>query len=307
MAKTGESYMSALRYFRNHPEETAAMSDTELKTVVKADLGLTLRVPTSWKEKPPELRNSLTEVARFVEESTPRPAICLVFWRPNPHDKTTRQTAEVAKESLQANFQNFAFHDVTFAGRKATRLEFDRRLLDQAPPSPSWSVWQFRVKHEGHTLCVALGTFDIEGDRALFEQMAATVELHDPADSGSLSEIALCRYSEAARRVVARSGRMAHELGEHTLHPRHLIYSLAEEGGSVPVMLSALGVTRDKLSIPQLPEDGADSKPDISVGEELYVLLTREAQRMGVASVKPVDILSAMVSSMPKSVSAFGK
>ena len=322
MAKTGESYMTALRYFRDRPEETAAMSDTELRTVVKADLGLTLGIPETWKEVPPNLLNSLNEVARFVEDSVPWSTTCLVFWNPKPDDRTTRQVAEGSKKAHQAQFQNFAFQEITFAGRKATRLEFDRKVLDQ-PRGSLWSAWELFVNVLGDRFCFGLGTLDIEGDRALFEQMAASVELHDPAVIGSLSEIALCRYSEAARRVVARSGRIAHELGEHTLHPRHLIYSLAEEGrqlpgnwtgprvrsplSSVPVILNALGVTQDKLSIPELSEHGADWKPDIWVGEELYELLTRGVQEMADASVQPLDILSAMLSSMPESVSALGK
>ncbi len=306
MAKTGESYVTALRYFRDRPEETAAMSHTELEKVVKADLGLTLRIPNAWKEEPPNLRNSLGEVARFREASAGRLNICLVFRHPNPDDKTTVQAAEGAKNSLQASFQNFAFQEITFAGRKATLLEFDKKAPNQ-PRGSIWSVWHHFVNVEGYTFCCSFGTLDIEGDRELFEQMAAAVELHDPADSGSLSEMALCRYTKATRSIIARSARIAHELGDHTLQPRHLICGLAEEGGSVPVVLDALGVTRDKLSVPELSEHGADWKPDIWVGEELYELLTRGVQEMAYASVQPLDILSAMLSSMPESVSALGK
>ena len=128
MVKTGESYVTALRYFRDRSKETAAMSYPELEKVLKADLGLTLRIPTAWAEKPPELRNSLNEVVRFREDSASW-ACCLVFRNPNPDDKTTRQVAEGAKKSLQANFQNFAFQEVTFADRKATRLEFDKKVV----------------------------------------------------------------------------------------------------------------------------------------------------------------------------------
>ncbi len=305
MAKTGESYVTALRYFRDRPEETAAMSDTELETIVKADLGLTLRIPKAWKELPPDLRNSLNEAARFVQDSAPWSAICLVFWNPNPDDKTTRQAAEGAKNVLQASFQNFAFQEITFAGRKATRLECDKKVLDQ-PRGSLWSVWELFVNVLGDRFCFGLGTTDIEGDRELFEQMAAAVELHDPAASGDLSEMALCRYTKATRSIIATSARIAHELGDHTLQPRHLICGLTEEGGSVPVVLNALGVTRDKLSVPELSEHGADWKPDIWVGEELYELLTRGVQEMAYASVQPLDILSAMLSSMPESVSALG-
>ena len=306
MAKTGESYVTALRYFRDRPEETAAMSHTELEKVVKADLGLALRIPKAWKEQPPNLRNSLGEVARFREDSAGRLTMCLVFRHPNPDDKTTVQAAEGAKNVLQASFQNFAFQEITFAGRKATLLEFDKEAGPKQPRGSIWSVWEHFVNVEGYRFCFGLGTTDIEGDRELFEQMAAAVELHDPAASGNLSEMALCRYTKATRSIIATSARIAHELGDHTLQPRHLICGLTEEGGSVPVVLNALGVTRDKLSIPELSEHGADWKPDISVGEELYELLTREVQGMTVASVQPLDILSAMLSSMPESVSALG-
>ena len=281
------------------------MSDTQLKTVVKADLGLTLRIPNAWKDEPPNLRNSLGEVARFRGDSAGLSTMCLVFRHPNPDDKTTVQAAEGAKNSLQASFQNFAFQEITFAGRKATLLEFDKKA--NQPRGSIWSVWHHFVNIEGYTFCCSFGTLDIERDRELFEQMAAAVELRDPADSGRLSEMALCRYSKAARSIIARSARIAHELGDHTLQPRHLICGLAEEGGSVPVILNALGVTQDKLSIPELSEHGADWKPDIWVGEELYELLTRGVQEMAFGSVQPLDILSAMLSSMPESVSALGK
>ncbi len=38
MVKTGESYVTALRYFRDRPEETAAMSRTELEKVKRCGI-----------------------------------------------------------------------------------------------------------------------------------------------------------------------------------------------------------------------------------------------------------------------------
>ena len=306
MAKTGESYTTALRYFRDRSKETDAMLDTQ--RIVKADLGFSLGIPGAWEELPPKLTKNRDEAARFREDSERWSAACLVFFHRSTDEQTPHQAAERAKIGLHGSFQNFKFEEIAFAGRSATRLEFDSQILDPSCGGV-WSVWEHFVKVDGHMLCFGWGTSDIESDRELFEQIATSVELHDPADSGNLSEMALFRYSEPARRVIDRAGRMAEALGEHTLQPKHLLYSLAltEEGDAVPVMLKALGIVRGELPIPETSEEGAGSKSDVLVGEDLYALLTLRALEMGHTFVKPVDILSALVSAMPESVSALGR
>jgi hypothetical protein len=295
MAKTGESYVTALQHFRGHPG-----TPLPSRVVRKADLGLTLRVPVTWIEQAPELRNSLNEVLRLTATQEADATRCLVLWTPSTDEPNTRRAAQRALDERLALLTGVELEDAWLGGLPARRLTGVRKRGDTA-----WHVVRYIADSERQTLDLGFETVYLERDRDVLEEVARSVEVGPAADGGDVDEMALFRYSGSARRVVARAADIARTRGDEVLSPWHLLCSLAltPEGDAVGVMLGALGVDTTRLGVPEWisPTHAVDTP--IRVGPDLYRLLTRDARQMAVTSVKPVDILSAIVGAMPDALS----
>ncbi len=291
MAKTGESYVTALR----HLEARQGMPPST-RRVRKADLGLTLHVPVTWVESVPELRNSLDEVLRLASDEEPHARRCILLWTPKEDDPNTRRLARQALKEQLAQLDDPRSEEATYGGRAARRLTGTRTSGDV-----TWHVVRFFVECEDRTLDLSFESVDGERDHDLFEEIVESLEIGPPADRGLVEEMALFRYSGSARRAVRRAADIARAADPMVLSLDHLLRSLAQtpEGDAVTVVLGALGVDISRLDGPQPIARRDEFNEPVHVGPELYRVLTREAQRMAVTSVKPVDILSAIVHGMP--------
>src|SRR5437764_6559830 len=67
--RTGESYTAALRHLRQLDVKEPTV---QWQRIEKTDFGYAISVPAGWTERPPDLKNSPLETARFGEETDRR-------------------------------------------------------------------------------------------------------------------------------------------------------------------------------------------------------------------------------------------
>ena len=181
--KTGESYAAAFRSLRKgvleEPPMAAASPSSRgvppLRRVEKPEHGFALSVPADWREEPPNPFNSAQEVARFAGTG-PGMRNCVVF----RNDPRSRITARAAAEQVipvleRGGFGNFTHHDVTIAGLRASRLDFDKRTDNRC-----WSVRHYFVVTADTPFCVSFGTTALEQDAPLIDTLAATFTFLQP-------------------------------------------------------------------------------------------------------------------------------
>ncbi len=97
----------------------------QAQRIEKREFGFALTLPTSWEERPVNLKNSPWEAARFVEPDDRRHDVT-VFRQPLPITFTTSgQVAEAAQDSLEAEGrEDFQLTDgIDIAGRTGTLLK----------------------------------------------------------------------------------------------------------------------------------------------------------------------------------------
>ena len=134
IAKTGESYTTAMRHLRKHSPEEIRMADNAFQTIINHDFGFSLRIPSGWRDVGPDIYNSVYEVARYLRHA-PRihDGIVNIFWDVGPAE-STRALAETGdcsvfdlnrecleKEGITASWAGFAicYTDISiFIGTK---------------------------------------------------------------------------------------------------------------------------------------------------------------------------------------------
>jgi hypothetical protein len=180
--KTGESYAAALSQLRKErssapgqpvePEPSGGLFS--MRRIEKSEHGFVLTLADSWKEEPPDTRNSPWEVARFVTTDTgPGWHRIFVFRHPAPRSGDARLAARLVQPALErAGFGNFQLVDAELAGCPATQLDFERTA-----PGGFLACRQYRVVVGDITLCLGLSTPDPERDFAPFDAIVDSLEL----------------------------------------------------------------------------------------------------------------------------------
>lgn len=80
VAKTGESYSTALRHLRGTLEKQR-MNASQFQTFTNHDFGYSLAVPDDWRSVGPVLQNSVYEVGRYLRNTDHlHSGGALVFW-----------------------------------------------------------------------------------------------------------------------------------------------------------------------------------------------------------------------------------
>lgn len=178
MARTGESYTAALRQLRRNAAEEPAMAEPTVpeiawRQVVKPEYGYAVWVPLNWEERPPNLKNSPWETARFAEPDDRRHSV-IVFRTPVFRRRTPLEHAESIRESLAgAGFAEFEIVETTVAGRPGVRLDCARRDAGRV-----WSVREYLVRTDEASFCLGLGSAIPDEDGALFDELAARWEVN---------------------------------------------------------------------------------------------------------------------------------
>jgi hypothetical protein len=167
--RTGESYTAALRHLRQIDARETPM---QWQRIEKPDFGYAVHVPDDWDERPPNLKNSPWETARFSQR-TDRRHSCVVFRSPNRRARDVTEIAEHAQSSLEgAGFTDFQITEAQLAGREASLLECALHDAGRV-----WAVREYFVSHEDIHFCLAFGSSVPEEDAALFTEIAGRFEI----------------------------------------------------------------------------------------------------------------------------------
>lgn len=140
--------------------------------VEKPEFGYAVQIPDGWEERPPDLRNSPWETARFVEPGDRRHSV-IVFRSPGRPGRTGAEMAERAQHSLaSAGFDDFEIAEAVVDGRPAARLDCARYDAGRV-----WAVREYFVAHDGAGFCLGCGSAAPEEDETLFAGLAERFEL----------------------------------------------------------------------------------------------------------------------------------
>lgn len=170
--RTGESYTAALMHLRRQNPQEQAM---QWQRIEKPEFGYAVHVPSDWTERPPNLRNSPWETARFGQDSDRRRGM-VVFRKPIRPGRSAVQVAELVQVSLEAaGFAEFAITEVPVAGQDGVRLDCVRRDAGRV-----WAVSEFFAVCEAASFCLGCGSSLPEEDAPLFHDMARRFELLGP-------------------------------------------------------------------------------------------------------------------------------
>jgi hypothetical protein len=166
--RTGESYTAALRHLRQSEEE----QPMQWRRIEKTDFGYAVHVPQAWEERPPNLKNSPWETARFDESADHRRS-AVVFRGPTRPGRTVEELIENVCVSLgNAGFTDFQSTGFPLGGRAGMRLDSARHDAGRV-----WAVREYFVAEDGVYFCLALGSAVPEEDEALFDAMAERFEI----------------------------------------------------------------------------------------------------------------------------------
>jgi hypothetical protein len=171
--RTGESYTAALSHLRRLDAQERPM---QWQRIEKPDFGYAVHVPDGWAERPPNLKNSPWETARFHQPDDRRHSV-VVFRSPSRRGGDARQVAEHAQAALEhGGFTDFALSEVEMAGRTGALLECAKHDAGRV-----WAVREYFVTYgEAVSFCLGCGTAVPEEDAALFTEMAERFELLEP-------------------------------------------------------------------------------------------------------------------------------
>ncbi|AWS42192.1 hypothetical protein DKM19_13345 [Streptosporangium sp. 'caverna'] len=112
--RTGESYTAALRHLRRIDAQEHLV---QWQRIEKPDFGYAVHVPQGWDERPPNLKNSPWETARFGDPTDRRHTV-IVFRSMARLGWTAAEVAEGTQTSLQAaDFGEFHIIDAQIAGQ----------------------------------------------------------------------------------------------------------------------------------------------------------------------------------------------
>jgi hypothetical protein len=165
--RTGESYTAALRHLREAKEQPV-----QWQRIEKSDFGYAVHVPADWDERPPNLKNSPWETARFTEPGDRRHSV-VVFRGPTRPGRDTAEIVEGVRVSLEnGGFTESRIADAAFAGRTGVRLECARYDAGRI-----WAVREYFVVEDASFFCLGCGSAVPDEDDALFTAMAERFEL----------------------------------------------------------------------------------------------------------------------------------
>ena len=140
--------------------------------IEKPDFGYAVHVPTGWDERPPNLKNSPWETARFTHPGDRRHLV-IVFRGPTRPGRDAANMAEGAEISLgNSGFTDFQTSGVQVAGRPGVRLDCVRYDAGRV-----WAVREYFVVEEDVHFCLGCGSAVPEEDEALFAEMAERFEI----------------------------------------------------------------------------------------------------------------------------------
>ena len=171
IAKSGESYTTALRRLRASEEQSRMNAINELQPLVEHDFGYSLLIPSSWRSYAADIHISPLEVARYMRDGPDvAPGIVNVFWGTrgdSPCEIAEKQKARLENAEIDGQtFKAFAIDDCrSMAGRSHVSI-----------PDQSWV--QLRSGCLDPTSCQFEGfnmaTPNDEADAALFEMIAGS-------------------------------------------------------------------------------------------------------------------------------------
>jgi hypothetical protein len=171
--RTGESYTAALRHLRRIDAKERSM---QWQRVEKPTFGYAVEVPEGWEERPPDLRNSPWETARFVDPTDRRHSV-IVFRNPLGPGRTAADIAARAQSPLAAaGFSDFQILDAELGSRPAVRLDCARHDAGRV-----WAVREYFVVQNSIGFCLGCGSSVPEDDEVLFTAMAQSFEILEPA------------------------------------------------------------------------------------------------------------------------------
>jgi hypothetical protein len=140
----------------------------------RPDFGYAIRVPEGWTERPPNLKNSPWETARYVEAADRRRSV-VVFRQPIRPGRSAGQVAEIVLPILEGvGFGEFAIEDVPVGGRPGARLDCTRHDAGRV-----WAVREYFVVQDTVAFCVGCGTSVPDEDDPLFARIVEGFELID--------------------------------------------------------------------------------------------------------------------------------
>jgi hypothetical protein len=169
--RTGESYTAALRHLRRLDAQERLM---QWQRIEKPDFGYAVHVPGDWAERPPNLKNSPWETARFHQPDDRRHSV-IVFRSPLRRGRDAAQVAEQAQTALEhSGFTDFAITETEVAGHPGALLECARHDAGRV-----WAVREYFVTRGDVGFCVGCGTAVPEEDGALFTEIAERFEVFD--------------------------------------------------------------------------------------------------------------------------------
>ncbi|GII30988.1 hypothetical protein [Planotetraspora mira] len=167
--RTGESYTAALRHLRRVDAEERHM---EWQRIEKPEFGYAVHVPEDWDERPPNLKNSPLETARFGQPTDRRHSVIVFRGWPRP-GSTAADAAELVRPILEsAGFSDFQITDVEVAGRLAARLDCAKHDAGRV-----WAVREYFVVHDDVRFCLGCGSSVPEEDDLLFTAIAERFEI----------------------------------------------------------------------------------------------------------------------------------
>ncbi|TVT09383.1 hypothetical protein FNH07_09230 [Amycolatopsis bartoniae] len=138
----------------------------------KPDFGYAVRIPQGWDERPPNLKNSPWETARFGDR-TDRRHSAIVFRQPVRPADSALELAERARSSLEHNgFTDFDLAEAEVGGAPGAVLRCAKHDAGR-----SWHVIEY-LRLDGEVVfCLGCGTSQPAEDDELFTAMADGFEL----------------------------------------------------------------------------------------------------------------------------------
>ncbi|TVT18560.1 hypothetical protein LWP59_35845 [Amycolatopsis acidiphila] len=140
--------------------------------VEKPDFGYAVAVPQGWDERPPNLKNSPWETARFGESGDRRHSL-IVFRHPVKPGRDVMEVAELVQPSLErSGFTDFEITPGTMAGRPAAVLWCAKHDAGR-----TWAVREYLSVQDDVAFCLGCGTSVPGEDDELFASIAERFEL----------------------------------------------------------------------------------------------------------------------------------
>jgi hypothetical protein len=140
--------------------------------VEKPEFGYAIRIPREWDERPPNLKNSPWETARFGDRADRRHNV-IVFRQPIRPGRTSLELAEVIQPSLEAvGFTDFQITESSLGGQPGALLQCARHDAGR-----TWAVREYLLVRGEVGFCLGCGSSIPVEDDTLFTSMAEGFEL----------------------------------------------------------------------------------------------------------------------------------